>query len=367
MNDILKMTERFRKYDEAAAGTGEEHEFCPRCNADLTFQKDYSNLLPYWICKGCGEMLINPEVESESDVAWICDGCGRMLNIQPGFREDCGTWTCRECGFENRIDVSELYDSEDEYEASLKDPYKGLSDEEVLALSMYEELDTIGGRGHIHLIRDRETGKPYIKKVLTVYEKSVYEFFIQHPVRHMPGIIALYEGSNCLIVIEEYIAGLTIAERLQQGVFPPEQAAGIVRKVCMILDELHSLPVPVVHRDVKPSNIILTPEGEVYLLDINVAKWYDPEKSTDTRYMGTREYAAPEQAGYGLKASSAKADIYAAGMLLNVMCTGTFPKEKRAEGDLWKVIERCICLDAGERYTAKELMGELERLEQKKG
>ena len=64
----------------------EEYEYCPRCEADLTLQKGYSNKLPYWICLGCGEMLINPEVDS--DVAWFCDKCGAMLNIQPGFRDD---------------------------------------------------------------------------------------------------------------------------------------------------------------------------------------------------------------------------------------------------------------------------------------
>ena len=48
------------------------------------------------------------------------------------------------------------------------------------------------------------------------------------------------------------------------------------------------------------------------LLDINVAKWYDPEKNDDTRHMGTAYYAAPEQAGFGMKASSPKSDIWTA-------------------------------------------------------
>ena len=67
-----------------------EHEFCPRCEANLTLQKGYDPSLPFWVCLGCGEMLINPEVDTDTDIAWICDGCGHMLNIQKGFREDCG-------------------------------------------------------------------------------------------------------------------------------------------------------------------------------------------------------------------------------------------------------------------------------------
>lgn len=96
---------------------------------------------------------------------------------------------------------------------------------------------------------------------------------------------------------------------------------------------------------------------------MNVAKWFDPDKVDDTRYMGTQYYAAPEQVGYGFSASSEKSDIYAVGMLLNVMITGKFPKEEKAAGDVWNIIERCISLDAENRYTAKELIAELERIE----
>ena len=82
----------------------------------------------------------------------------------------------------------------------------------------------------------------------------------------------------------------------------------------------------------------------------------------DTRYMGTQYYAAPEQVGYGFSASSAKSDIYAVGMLLNVMITGHFPKEEKASGKIWDVIERCISLDADKRYSAAELAVTLQNL-----
>ncbi|MCR5487122.1 MAG: hypothetical protein K6F35_06285 [Lachnospiraceae bacterium] len=75
-------------------GQGAPYEFCPRCDANLTLQKGYSNELSFWNCLGCGEMLINPEVDAKNDIAWICDGCGKMMNIQPGFREDYGEWIC---------------------------------------------------------------------------------------------------------------------------------------------------------------------------------------------------------------------------------------------------------------------------------
>ena len=78
-------------------------EFCPRCDANLTLQRGYRNDLPYWECKGCGEMLINPNIDTETNVVWLCDECGAMLNVQKGFQEDCGEWECTKCGFANAL------------------------------------------------------------------------------------------------------------------------------------------------------------------------------------------------------------------------------------------------------------------------
>ncbi len=343
-----------------------EYEFCPRCGADLTLQKGYDNSLPYWICKGCGEMLMNPELDDGSGILWRCDKCESVLNTQPGFREDCGEWTCLTCGHVNKISESEVFESDDEYQASKLDPYKGLPDEAVLALSMYELVGAVGGRGNIFTVRHRETGSLYIEKLLTAYDRSIYDYLGENPIEHMPRIAELYESSNCLIVLEEYVEGETVAERLGRAPFSEEEAVRAARDICVILDRLHNLPRPIIHRDVKPSNIMLTPEGEVVLLDMNAAKWYGPGRSDDTNYMGTWFYAAPEQAGFGLSASSPKTDTYALGVTLNVMLTGQIPKEKKAGGRIWDVIERCISLNAEERYSAAELIRELDRIMEEK-
>lgn len=162
------------------------------------------------------------------------------------------------------------------------------------------------------------------------------------------------------LYIEEYIEGSSLSEHLREGTFEPFEAARIVRDLCCILNELHTQRQPIIHRDIKPSNIMIAKSGEVVLLDMNVAKWYNSEENEDTRLLGTRNYAAPEQVGYGMKASSNKTDIYAVGILLNVMLTGKFPKEKPAQGKLWNVIERCISLDANSRYRADELIERLD-------
>ncbi len=340
------------------------YQFCPRCNANLTLQDGYSPELSHWICKGCGMLLVNPEVPGDDEgTYWICDQCGALLNKQPGFTEEKGEWTCTECGHTNPINVSEVYVSEAEYQTSLKDPYKGLSDAAVLALSGYEDELTVDGHPDIMIIRDRETGEIHIKKLLSTYDISIYTYFKDHPVAHMPRILEFYEGDNCLVVIEEYIAGQTVDDLMKDGRMTADLALSIIRQVCVILDELHNLPTPIIHRDIKPSNIIVSPDSEAYLVDVNVAKWYDPGQTDDTKHLGTENYAAPEQAGYGLHASSTKSDVYGLGVLLNVMLTGKFPKEEIPEGTLGDIIKRCISLNADDRYTVKELQAALNEVE----
>lgn len=369
------------------------YEFCPRCDANLTLQKGYSNDLPYWVCKGCGEMLINPEVDTEDDIVWRCDRCGCMLNIQDGFVESYSSvyipydnghkkghtanshilnshthnsteWKCKECGYINKIDISEMYLTEDELKQSLNNPYRGLSDEAVLELSCYEDVKMIGNREDIILVRNIEDDKLYVKKILTDYNISVYRYIQEHPVESMPRLIHIFEGSNCLVVIEEYIEGHTLSEILEKegGCIAKEKAVDITISICRILKELHSTDNTIIHRDIKPSNIIINDEGKVYLLDINVAKWYKPEEVEDTKMYGTLYYAAPEQFGYGFFASSEKTDIYAVGILLNVMITGKIPKEKKVSQPVWDIIGKCISMEPDNRYSADELIEVLESI-----
>lgn len=359
---VAGIIEKLIHHPKTLNNPDEPYEYCPRCDANLTLQKGYSNDLPYWICKGCGEMLINPEVETDTNISWICDGCGTMLNIQPGFTEEPGDWVCTECGYVNKIDPSELYESEDEYQMARKDPYKGLSDEAALELSRYQEEEPVNDRPDIILVRDRESGETFVKKLLTVYDRSVYEYLKEHPVSHMPRIIEFYEGDNCLIVIEEYIEGKTISQILEERLFPEKEAVSTIQQICSILTVLHNQPKPIIHRDIKPSNIIVNDDGEVFLLDVNVAKWYDPDETDDTRYLGTQFFAAPEQVGYGMSASNAKTDIYAVGMLLNLMITGKFPKEQIPDGAVGEVIRHCICLESDDRYSDQKLMEALHKI-----
>ena len=130
----------------------------------------------------------------------------------------------------------------------------------------------------------------------------------------------------------------------------------------MILLNLQNMDRPIVHRDIKPSNIVITMDQDIYLLDMNVAKWYKPDEKEDTKLFASQYYAAPEQFGYGFSASSEKTDVYALGVILNEMITGKLPKEQKAKGPVWNIIEKCISLDPENRYTVVELLIALREL-----
>ena len=148
----------------------------------------------------------------------------------------------------------------------------------------------------------------------------------------------------------------------KKGTFSEDEIKDIALQLCSILDTLHHLSPAVLHRDIKPSNVMITDDGRAFLIDINVAKCYSEGEIEDTMLLGTRTYAAPEQFGCGLKASSTKTDIYGLGILLNVMVTGKLPKEELAKGKVGEIVEKCISLEPAERYTDQELLGELESI-----
>ncbi len=297
------------------------YEFCPNCDANLTLQRGYDASLPYWVCLGCGQMLINPELDTDSDIIWRCDNCGELLNVQKGFDESLPVWICRVCGYENSLDDAAIYESEDERISDEQGAYKGLSDEDVLELSQYKDIEFVENRDNVILIEDVASGNTFVKKLLDTYDRSVYDYLIDNPIEGMPRIKSLYESKNCLIVLEEYIRGCTVDRILSEGVVSEDDTIDIIISLCTILDLLHNQPTPIVHRDIKPSNVIITSDNEVYLLDVNVAKFFDSSRNDDTRYLGTEYYAAPEQVGFGFTASNPRSDIYALGVLMNVMIT----------------------------------------------
>jgi len=174
---------------------------------------------------------------------------------------------------------------------------------------------------------------------------------VEHP--KIPKAIELLEAGGYSYLIRAYIPGTSLNQWLAaRGSASEREAIGIVVQICDILTYLHTRRPPVIHRDIKPQNVIIGPDGAVYLIDFDISRKYDSNASKDTMYLGTSATAPPEQYGYGQ--TDARSDIYSLGILLIFLYTGRY--ERTALGEipphLRKIAETCTQFAPKERYTS---------------
>lgn len=221
--------------------------------------------------------------------------------------------------------------------------------QERLSMSYYKEIAVINEEHEISLVQNQHTHKIFIKKVLDVYNSEIYRYIKDHPIAHIPKIYDLFQCNDRLVIIEEYISGDTLESLLDHGnSFTNDEIRDIIIQLCDILSCLHKCDPPIIHRDIKPSNIVKTPSGEIFLLDLNAAKYQSTEKTEDTMLLGTKGYAAPEQYGFGT--SNVQTDIYALGMLMNTLFFGEFSATIYNDPEFSGIIRKCIQLNPADRY-----------------
>lgn len=221
--------------------------------------------------------------------------------------------------------------------------------EDEVTLSFYRELNCINEKSQVFLIQHIESNRIFVKKILSVYDKELYLSLQKLHIKGIPEIFHVIENGDDLIVIEEYINGESLEEYLSKHTpLDTKDASDIIIKLCDILNTLHGFSPAIIHRDIKPANIMVTASSEIYLIDFNASKQFDPNKNRDTILMGTVDYAAPEQ--FGFSQSDARTDIYALGVLLNVMLTGSTPKQQLYNGPFTGIISKCINMDPKKRY-----------------
>lgn len=227
--------------------------------------------------------------------------------------------------------------------------------DQELQLSFYQPIADIDAEHSIYLVQDVRTKKIFVKKLLTVYNTEIYRYLQAHPIPNTPKLILVIEDNKVLTLIEEYIPGDTLEEILQdRGTLDEDQVIELTSQLCTILSSFHNCNPAIVNRDIKPSNIKITPDGILKLLDLNAAKWSNSHSAQDTVLLGTQGYAAPEQYGFG--PSSIQTDIYSVGVLMNVMLTGELPNKHIAGGRLGKLIRKCIELSPSSRYQSVEAL-----------
>jgi len=131
-------------------------------------------------------------------------------------------------------------------------------------------------------------------------------------------------------LIMDYIEGEDLRQRIERsGSLPEKEVVLIGAEICDALDYLHNRPSPIVHRDIKPGNIKITPESKVYLVDFGLVKVMHgkQETSTGARAM-TPGYSSPEQ--YGTARTDPRSDIYSLGATLYAALTAEIPEDSLA-------------------------------------
>ncbi len=207
----------------------------------------------------------------------------------------------------------------------------------------FEVLGEIGrgGMGFVYLGIDRSLNRHVAIKVLPEmfntgadmvarFQKEAHAMaMLDHP--NLAPVYAFGREFNCYYLVMKYLEGDTVGalleKRVEQGLppgFPPEEVRRIVIEICKGLGHAHKRGL--IHRDIKPNNIMISPEGQVTIMDFGIVK----EQSTEERLtraglvFGTPEYLAPEQA-QGLSPPGPITDLYSLGIVAYEMLTGEPP------------------------------------------
>jgi eukaryotic-like serine/threonine-protein kinase len=146
---------------------------------------------------------------------------------------------------------------------------------------------------------------------------------LSHP--NLPRIYDQFAEGRRWYLVMDFIEGQTLEELLNitNQRLPLEQVLHIGIELCTVLDYLHTRYPPIIFRDLKPSNIMLTPDEHLYLIDFGIARHFKPGQTKDTIAFGTLGYAAPEQ--FGKAQTTPRADIYSLGAILHQLITGNDP------------------------------------------
>lgn len=176
----------------------------------------------------------------------------------------------------------------------------------------------------------------------------------------IPKVVDHFSQGAAHYLVMEFIEGETLEARMKNGRPCEKEVLEWALKICDILEYLHNLNPPLIFRDLKPSNIMLTARGRVILIDFGIARFFNPRKVKDTHILGTPGFAPPEQ--YGLGQSDRRSDIYSLGATIyHLLCGKDLadfnfripPLSQFAPGssrELERIAGRCLQSDPPSRY-----------------
>ena len=211
----------------------------------------------------------------------------------------------------------------------------------------YEKLRLLkqSAKGEVWLASSKSTGELAVMKIIN-YAGLPYAALKNNPHALFAKIFYCAESETDTVVVEEFIQGETLDGRALNDA----EARKILLQMCDGLKFLHGLGI--VHRDIKPANMILQSGGIVRLIDFDAARTVKENQSTDTKFLGTKGYAPPEQYGFGQ--TDARSDIYSLGKTM-LELTG-----ENCGSSIKKILSKCVEVDPKNRWqSADELRAAL--------
>ena len=212
----------------------------------------------------------------------------------------------------------------------------------------YEILQLLGegGMGAVYKARDRELDRfvalklirPELATIPSIVARFKQELLLSHQVTHK-NVIRIYDlgdADGVKFITMEFVQGKDLRTLiLERKKFSPEEATEIVQQVCRALEAAHN--VGVIHRDLKPQNILQDTTGRILVMDFGMARTIEGDGMTQTgALVGTMEYMSPEQAL--AKDLDQRSDLFAVGLILYELLTGKMPF--KSESALASLIKR---------------------------
>src|SRR3984957_11575342 len=272
-------------------------------------------------------------------------------------------------------------------------PAMALEEGSILA-DRYEILKLLGqgGMGAVYKARDRELDRMVALKVIRpelaespeILQRFKQELILARKVTHrnVIRIFDLGDADGIKFITMEFIEGRDLKSLLvEKGKLPPEQAVDVVQQVCLALEAAHSEGV--VHRDLKPQNIMMDGQGRASVMDFGIARSLEMGGMTQTgALIGTPEYMSPEQVRG--EHVDARSDLFTVGIIFQELLTGALPyKAETAMASMYKrtreraipvrqlnpdvpqylndVVAKCLEMEPQDRYqSAREMYDALE-------
>ncbi len=207
------------------------------------------------------------------------------------------------------------------------------------------KVEQVGKPGYFRAVKELiinpNTPEDERKAAIERFDKEIDLLFnLKHP--RIPSLILSFQERGNYYFVMEFVPGRTLEKILEdnKGSLDEEQVIKWMMQVCEALSYIHSRTPPIVLRDLKPGNIMVTPDGNVQLIDFGIARRFDPNKRTNTENLGTISYASPEHLGSitapGQKRSAqnpgklvqtdARSDIYSLGATMYHLLTNHEPE-----------------------------------------